>query len=116
MSALPAYSRGSAHLHAADALRAVPLAPRNLVLAFLTTYRAVVSPLYGDVCSYYPSCSAYAVGAVQQHGAVKGAGLSAWRILRCNPWSHGGVDDVPLHKNFRHALTPRGFVVPSRKD
>ncbi|MBS1898793.1 membrane protein insertion efficiency factor YidD [uncultured Microbacterium sp.] len=116
MSALPAYSRGTAHLHAADALRAVPLVPRNLVLGFLTAYRAVVSPLYGDVCAYYPSCSAYAVGAVQQHGAVKGAGLSAWRILRCNPWSHGGVDDVPPHKKFRHALTPRGFVVPSRKD
>jgi len=53
---------------------------------------------------------------VQQHGAVKGAMLSAWRILRCNPWSHGGVDDVRPHQHFRYDLTARGFVVPARKD
>lgn len=116
MSALPASSRGTAHLHPSDALRTVPLLPRNLVLGFLTAYRAVISPLYGEVCAYYPSCSAYAVGAVQQHGAVKGTVLSAWRILRCNPWTRGGVDDVRPHKSFRYALTPRGFVVPARKD
>lgn len=116
MSTLPSYAMGSAHLHAGDALHSVPLIPRNLVLGFLTAYRAVISPLYGDVCAYYPSCSAYAVGAVQQHGAVKGALLSAWRILRCNPWTKGGVDDVRPHDHFRHDLTARGFVVPSRKD
>jgi len=116
MSALPASSVGTAHLRSQDLVRSIPVITRNLVLGFLTAYRKVISPVYGDVCAYYPSCSAYAVGAVQQHGAVKGTGLSAWRILRCNPWSHGGVDDVPLHTNFRHALTPRGFVVPSRKD
>ena len=116
MSALPAYSRGTAHLHAQDALGAIPLLPRNLILAFLAAYRTVISPLYGDVCSYYPSCSAYAVGAVQQHGAVKGAALSAWRILRCNPWTTGGVDDVRPHDHFRYDLTAHGFVVPSRKD
>nr|WP_218844774.1 membrane protein insertion efficiency factor YidD [Microbacterium pseudoresistens] len=113
---MPASARGTSHLHAQDALRAVPLIPRNLALGVLAAYRAVISPLYGDVCAYYPSCSAYAVGAVQQHGAVKGAALSAWRILRCNPWTRGGVDDVRPHKNFPHALTPRGFVVPARKD
>lgn len=116
MSALPASARGEARLDLRDAVRAVPLVPRNLALGFLTAYRAVISPLYGDVCAYYPSCSAYAVGAVQQHGAVKGAVLAAWRILRCNPWTRGGVDDVRPHKNFRYALTPRGFVVPARKD
>jgi hypothetical protein len=42
--------------------------------------------------------------------------LSAWRILRCNPWSHGGVDDVHPHQHFRYDLTARGFVVPARKD
>lgn len=85
MSALPSYAFGDARLHAADLLRSIPLLPRNLVLGLLTGYRKIVSPMYGDVCAYYPSCSAYAVGAVQQHGAVKGAMLSAWRILRCNP-------------------------------
>ena len=116
MSVLPSYAMGSGQLHARDLVRSIRLIPRNAVLAFLTAYRAVISPLYGDVCTYYPSCSAYAVGAVQQHGAVKGALLSGWRILRCNPWSKGGVDDVRPHDHFRHDLTTRGFVVPSRKD
>lgn len=46
-------------------------------------------------CRYQPTCSAYAHGAIQVHGAIKGTLLSAWRILRCNPWSKGGVDWVP---------------------
>ena len=116
MSALPAYSVGVAHLHTRDLARSIPLVPRNLVLGFLTAYRAVISPLYGDVCAYYPSCSAYAVGAVQQYGAVRGALLSAWRILRCNPWTSGGVDDVHPSEHFHYDLTARGFVVPARKD
>lgn len=116
MSALPASSRGTAEFRAQDALRAIVLVPRNLVLGLLAAYRRVISPVYGDVCAYYPSCSAYAVGAVQQHGALKGAALAAWRVLRCNPWTRGGVDDVQPRKNFRYSLTPRGFVVPSRKD
>lgn len=116
MTALPASSIGTGHLQTTDLLRSIPLVPRNLVLGFLTAYRSVISPMYGDVCAYYPSCSAYAVGAVQQHGAVRGAFLSAWRILRCNPWSHGGVDDVRPHEHFRYDLTARGFVVPARKD
>ena len=116
MTALPASSRGTAHFAATDLVRSVPLVPRNLVLTFLAVYRRVISPLYGDVCAYYPSCSAYAVGAVQQHGAVKGTALAAWRILRCNPWTKGGVDDVRPHMHFRYALTPRGFVLPARKD
>lgn len=116
MSALPAASVGTAQLHARDLVRSIPVVPRNLVLGLLTAYRKVISPLYGDVCAYYPSCSAYAVGAVQQHGAVKGAALSVWRILRCNPWTSGGVDDVRSHNHFCYDLTAHGFVVPSRKD
>lgn len=116
MSALPLASRGTARFRISDLGRGLLVLPRNLVLALLTAYRALISPLYGDVCAYYPSCSAYAVGAVQQHGAVKGAVLAAWRILRCNPWSRGGVDDVHPHEHFRYDLTERGFVVPARKD
>ncbi|GAA1703215.1 hypothetical protein GCM10009808_21420 [Microbacterium sediminicola] len=116
MSELPSYARGVAHFDAADSLRAVPLVPRNLVLGFLQGYRATISHLYGDVCRYYPSCSAYAVGAVQQHGAVKGAALAARRLGRCHPWADGGVDDVPAHEDFRFDLTRHGFVVPLRKD
>ncbi|TQJ30373.1 membrane protein insertion efficiency factor YidD [Microbacterium sp. SLBN-146] len=118
MSVLPSYARGEDHLDASDVLRAAPLLPRNLVLGFLHGYRATISPMYGDVCKYFPSCSAYAVGAVQQHGAIKGAALTAARLARCHPWAVGGVDDVPPHEHFRHGLTSHGFVVPAstRKD
>lgn len=113
MSVLPAYALGDARFEASDSLRSIPLLPRNAVLALLLGYRATISHTYGDVCKYYPSCSAYAVGAVQQHGAVVGSAMTAARIARCHPWAAGGVDDVPPHKNFRHALTPHGFVVPA---
>ncbi len=116
MSELPSYALGHAHLNAVDAARALPLVPRNAVLALLHGYRATISHLYGDVCRYYPSCSAYAVGAVQQHGALKGAALAAARLSRCHPWAEGGVDDVPPHEHFRFDLTRHGFVVPRRKD
>ncbi len=110
---LPSYSVGTGRFAASDVLPAVPLVPRNLGLAVLQAYRSVISPLYGDVCKYYPSCSAYAVGAVQQHGLLKGSALTAARLARCHPWARGGVDDVPLHAHFRHDLTRYGFVVPS---
>ena len=113
MSVLPAYALGDARLEASGIARSVPLLPRNIALALLHGYRATISHTYGDVCKYYPSCSAYAVGAVQQHGALKGSALTAARIARCHPWAVGGVDDVPRHKNFRHALTRHGFVVPA---
>ena len=110
---LPSCSVGTGRFAASDVLPAVPLVPRNLGLVVLQAYRSVISPLYGDVCKYYPSCSAYAVGAVQQHGLLKGSALTAARLARCHPWARGGVDDVPLHAHFRHDLTRYGFVVPS---
>lgn len=118
MSVLPAYALGDARLAASDLLHTLPLLPRNAGLVLLHGYRATISHVYGDVCKYYPSCSAYAVGAVQQHGLVKGSALAAARLARCHPWAAGGVDDVPAHPHFRHALTPQGFVVPAhtRKD
>jgi uncharacterized protein len=113
---LPVSATGHAHFEASGFWRALPLLPRNAVLAFLHGYRATISHTYGDVCKYYPSCSAYAVGAVQQHGAVKGAALAAARLARCHPWAAGGIDDVTPHRHFAHALTPHGFVVPLGKD
>lgn len=113
MSVLPATALGDATLQASDLLRAIPLLPRNLALSLLHGYRATISHVYGDVCKYYPSCSAYAVGAVQQHGALVGSALTARRLARCHPWAGGGIDDVPLRKNFRYALTRHGFVVPT---
>lgn len=58
-------------------------------------YQLIVSPWFGPTCRYYPSCSAYAVTSLRRHGAVRGVALAVWRLLRCNPWSRGGVDHVP---------------------
>jgi uncharacterized protein len=86
------------------------LLPRNVCVLILRVYRAVISPLYGDVCRYYPSCSGYALGAIQQHGVLKGIVLGSWRIARCHPWAKGGVDDVPERRIPRYQLTRFGFV------
>jgi len=66
-----------------------------LLIGFIKVWRRLISPLYGPVCKYYPSCSEYGLTAVETHGAIKGAGLISWRIVRCNPWSKGGYDPVP---------------------
>jgi putative membrane protein insertion efficiency factor len=63
-------------------------------------YQWTVSPLLGPVCKYYPSCSHYGYQAIAAHGAVKGSALTVWRILRCNPWSSGGVDYPPPRKRL----------------
>lgn len=112
VTTLPSYALGVGAFSASTVLSSLPLVPRNLGLAVLHGYRATISHVYGDVCKFYPSCSAYAVGAVQQHGLVKGSALTARRLARCHPWAQGGVDDVPLHAHFRHELTRHGFVVP----
>lgn len=92
------------------ALLAVLLVPRNLGVLVLKSYRAVVSPLYGDVCRYHPSCSRYALESVQQSGLLIGSALALFRIVRCNPWSRGGVDDPPQRLRARYRITPLGFV------
>jgi uncharacterized protein len=68
------------------------------LLALIKLYQWTISPLLGPVCRYYPSCSHYGYQAIDRHGATKGTALTAWRILRCNPWSPGGVDHVPPRK------------------
>jgi len=113
VSVLPATARGEARFEASDLVRSLPLVPRNLALALLHGYRATISHTYVDVCKYFPSCSAYAVGAVQQHGAIVGSALTAARLARCHPWAKGGIDDVPPRKDFRYGLTRHGFVVPT---
>lgn len=68
---------------------------KHVLIALLRVYRAVISPLYGQVCRYHPSCSAYALGAVEHHGAVRGSWLAVRRLARCHPWAAGGYDPVP---------------------
>jgi putative membrane protein insertion efficiency factor len=72
-----------------------------ILVALLKGYRAVISPLYGQTCRYYPSCSAYALSAVERHGAVRGSWLALRRLGRCHPWCAGGVDLVPIRENYR---------------
>ncbi|MEV8183072.1 membrane protein insertion efficiency factor YidD [Specibacter sp. NPDC078692] len=69
--------------------------PRNILIIVLKLYRRAISPTYGQVCRFFPSCSAYALEAVTVHGAVKGTWFSLLRVLRCHPWSAGGLDPVP---------------------
>jgi putative membrane protein insertion efficiency factor len=87
------------------------LLPRNIAVGILIVYRAIVSPLYGDVCRYYPSCSAYALGSIQAHGLLRGSFLGIRRLLRCHPWAAGGVDDVPVPHRHDSLVTSSGFVI-----
>ncbi len=65
---------------------------RRVPVALIRAYRATLGRMVGGQCKYHPSCSQYALDAYQHHGIVKGTALTCWRLLRCNPFSHGGVD------------------------
>ncbi|MEN3028174.1 MAG: membrane protein insertion efficiency factor YidD [Aquificaceae bacterium] len=65
---------------------------KGLVIAFLKFWQTFISPLYPPSCRYYPSCSNYALMAVEKYGVLRGTLKALWRILRCNPLSKGGVD------------------------
>ena len=73
---------------------------KYVLIGLLKAWRLLISPLYGNVCRYYPSCSAYALRAVGVHGAVKGSWLAGRRLLRCHPWAAGGYDPVPGTPEF----------------
>ena len=66
-------------------------------------YRRLVSPLLGPRCKYHPTCSQYALDALGEFGLWRGAVLAGWRLLRCNPWSDGGVDYASQQTLFRSA-------------
>jgi uncharacterized protein len=67
----------------------------KILIALIKVYQWALSPMLGARCKYYPSCSNYAIGALREHGAIRGMGLASWRLLRCNPFSNGGYDPVP---------------------
>ena len=77
---------------------------KKLLLKLILFYRKYLSPLKSTKCPYYPSCSQYGFEAVERFGFIKGGFLMIWRILRCNPFSKGGYDPVPLKKSKRVGL------------
>jgi putative membrane protein insertion efficiency factor len=74
---------------------------RAALVAPIRFYQRFVSPALPRRCKYHPTCSEYAVQAIRTHGVLRGLVLAAWRLLRCNPWSHGGVDPVEAQTIFR---------------
>jgi uncharacterized protein len=67
----------------------------KVFILMIRAYQIVLSPLLGPRCRYYPTCSAYAIEALRVHGVVRGLALATWRVVRCNPFSNGGIDHVP---------------------
>jgi len=78
-----------------------------VAIGFLRGYRLLISPLYGQVCRYHPSCSAYTLDAVTRFGALRGGLLGVRRIVRCHPWAAGGYDPVPKTYSWRAPASVR---------
>lgn len=74
---------------------------KHILVGLIKLYRKFVSPLFPPRCKYYPTCSRYAIDAIQKFGAFRGFLLAFWRLLRCNPWSMGGIDYVPDKFTFK---------------
>ena len=74
---------------------------RTVVIAPIRLYQRAISPLLPPRCKYEPSCSRYAAQALEEYGILRGLVLGAWRLLRCNPFSHGGFDPVEAQRLFR---------------
>lgn len=84
------------------------------LIGAIVLYQRLVSPMRPPTCRYYPSCSQYAVTALQRFGIVKGTWLAVRRLLRCHPWTPGGVDHVPPLPEPRHGGTPTPSVTHPR--
>jgi uncharacterized protein len=76
-----------------------------LLLAPIRLYQRWISPAIAPRCRYYPTCSDYAVQAIRELGPIRGLILAAWRLLRCNPFSHGGIDEISDRRLFRNTPT-----------
>ncbi|GAB1388422.1 MAG: hypothetical protein AMXMBFR78_19590 [Rubrivivax sp.] len=85
--------------------RALVQLPRRLLAGLVRAYQLLFSAWLGNVCRYAPSCSHYALQALNRHGALGGTALATWRVLRCNPWSLGGEDPVPPQHPFAGLFT-----------
>ena len=74
---------------------------RQAAVAPIRIYQTLIGPLFGERCKFYPSCSEYAAQAIGRFGILRGLVLAGWRLLRCNPWSHGGFDPVENQQLFK---------------
>ena len=79
--------------------------PRSLLVLPIRAYQKLLSPLFGSRCKYYPSCSEYAAQSIERFGILRGLVLAGWRLLRCNPWSLGGVDKPEDQRLFKPRRT-----------
>ncbi len=86
---------------------------KHLLIWLLKGYRFAISPLYGQVCRYHPTCSAYALEAVQTHGAARGTWLATRRVGRCHPWASGGLDPVPPVRHRRSSTLASSMSSPN---
>jgi putative membrane protein insertion efficiency factor len=86
---------------------------KHLLIWLLKGYRFAISPLYGQVCRYHPTCSAYALEAVETHGALRGTWLAARRVARCHPWAAGGLDPVPPRTSHRAPSVRPSITTPT---
>lgn len=80
-------------------------AARRVALAAVVVYQRLISPALPRRCKYEPTCSRYAAQAIRRYGILRGLVLAGWRLLRCNPWSHGGHDPVDAQRLFRPPST-----------
>lgn len=81
-------------------MRGLVKAPARLMIGAVTLYQRFISPAFPRRCKYEPTCSSYVIQAIREYGILKGLVLAIWRLLRCNPWSHGGYDPVTDQKLF----------------
>ncbi|WP_395056431.1 membrane protein insertion efficiency factor YidD [Polaromonas sp.] len=95
--------------------------PQKCLVALVKGYRLLLSPWLGSSCRFEPTCSAYSLQALQQHGAAKGSYLTLYRLVRCHPWCNGGFDPVPSSQPtgdrislFTRLVTPVTSI-PSKK-
>jgi putative membrane protein insertion efficiency factor len=82
---------------------------RLLLLGMIGLYRVSIGQLAGGRCRFHPSCSAYAYEAIRELGAVRGTGLAAWRVVRCGPWTAGGIDYPPKYETVIHSEPAAGL-------
>ena len=80
--------------------------PQTTLMSLVKAYRLLLSPWLGSACRFEPTCSAYSLQALKQHGAVAGTALTAWRLVRCQPWCDGGHDPVPSCWRFPFFTRP----------